>query len=64
MTIEQIKELLPDVKVNILGTIGLAGVSGRLEKFATITMPMTGCSYQVSWDAIARAINANEAITA
>jgi len=66
MTIEEVKELLPDVPVILLGkrarqTVGQ--VSGRKEAFATVTVRFIyggmedRLSQTYSWEAVTRAAN-------
>lgn len=59
MTIDEAKEQLPDVTVvPTFGVFLQCKTTGRKEKFATVT-PLAeawgGCSWQFSWEAIARA---------
>lgn len=51
MTIEEIKENLPEVRVKIDGKIYRTRVAGRLNDYADIL----GCSY--SWEAVQRVVN-------
>jgi hypothetical protein len=66
LTIEEIKDLLPDVKVATdSGNRKFIGkVSGRKNRFATVTVYTYGLtsSYEVSWPTVARAYNNNSAI--
>lgn len=59
LTVEQVKELLPDVRVHILGMTVTARVSGRKERFAAVFVPMQGSwlNFQFSWETVTRAVN-------
>lgn len=61
MTIEQIKEKLPDVKVKIGDKIHTGHVRGRLMDFAHVWVlgvptPNSQCSQEYSWETIQRAV--------
>lgn len=66
MTIEEIKEKLPDVKVKYQGKIYNAILTGRKNTFATIhtITEYNVQSFDYSWQAIERAINNDTALIA
>lgn len=54
-TIERVKEELPDIDIDLNGKIEKARISGRKEKFATVT---TGDhSFQYAWSTITNVLN-------
>jgi hypothetical protein len=60
MTIKELKEKLPDVKVNVDGKTYTGILTGRINKFATVTVhhPVWGKhNFEFSWQAVTRAIN-------
>jgi len=62
MTIEEIKDFLPKVKVRLNGKTFEATTSGRENGFCAVTVfkPFPGIpfqSWEFSWEAIARSIN-------
>lgn len=69
MTIEQVKRELPNVKVRIGRKVATGRVSGRLNKFATVSVTNEGTlhrntpiwmDWQFSWEAIAHAVTTGE----
>lgn len=61
MTIKKIKEKLPNIRVKINNRIYTGILSGKKNKFATISI-FIDCfpeyvNYEFSWEAIARSIN-------
>ena len=59
MTIDEIKERLPDVKVSFNGDVYNGVLSGRERQFPLVTIfhSMRAQSFEFSWSAIERAIN-------
>ena len=59
MTIEELKDKLPDVRVEFNGTLYLATVHGRKNKFATVAVHVGTGRYvtaEYSWESIARSV--------
>ena len=57
MTIEQVKDELPDVSVKWRGTVYRAGVRGRKNRFATVFLfDLPEVSAEWSWAAVARSV--------
>ena len=60
MTMLEIKSKLPNVLITIDGKIVTGRVSGRLNKFASVSeFGKLGSIFHFSWEAIERAINHN-----
>ncbi len=59
MTINEIKENLPDVKLLRDGKAYTGNIRGKKLKFAKVLIVGTGVDITASWEAIARAINSN-----
>lgn len=60
MTINEIKEQLPDVKVNVNGKIETCQIAGRKLDYPSVYTSIGRFEY--SWQAIERAINDNTAL--
>lgn len=61
LTVKEVKEMLPDVKVRLsTGKVVKASVRGRMNKFASVFT--SEGSYKFSWLAVTRAINGNHAL--
>lgn len=56
MTIEEIKENLPDVKIEFEGKVQSAHVRGRKNKFASVILK-NGLVFEYAWQTIERVIN-------
>lgn len=58
-TIEEIKELLPSVKVRVPGGVILGRLSGRLEQFAKVHIDLFGIRASVvfSWESVKNSLN-------
>ena len=68
MTVTEIKDFLPKVKLSIAGKVFEATTSGRENGFCAVTVykPFPGIpwqSWEFSWEAIERAINNKTALT-
>lgn len=63
MTIEEIKAELPPVRIKFAGKIYRGSVSGRLNRFATVSpIPTIALGFQYSWEAVQRAVNNNSVL--
>jgi hypothetical protein len=62
MTIDEIKEKLPDVKVKVFGEVYNGMLSGREKQFPLVYVFELRQSYAFSWHAIYRAVNNNTAL--
>ncbi len=58
-TIESVKETLPDVQLKSGNRINSAILSGRENRFATVTIN-NWYGFQFSWEAIVRSLNNQE----
>ena len=56
-TEDTVKGVLPDIQVKMNGKTYLGSVSGRLEKFAQVTVK--GGTFEFSWAALVRSLNTN-----
>ena len=58
MTVQEVKDKLPNVKVKLFGRVLTGHVSGRKKKYATVWVKSGGHIYdhQYSWQTVARAI--------
>lgn len=68
MTINEIKEKLPEVKICLEGKTFAGAVLGRNNPYATVTIKnalfgIPYCSFTFSWAAIERAINNKTSLT-
>lgn len=55
MTVEEVKEQLPDIRVCFNGVIQGAIVRGRKNRFASVIPHGDSGKFEVSWEAVARA---------
>ena len=64
MTIAEIKEQLPTVKINLNSRIVAGQISGHYNQFAAVNTKVDGIAmgWDFSWQAIERAINNNTAL--
>ncbi len=61
-TIEEVKEMLPAVKVRVGKRVVKGLVKGRKNKFATVFTPLG--SFEYSWLAVTRAYNSDKTLIA
>lgn len=63
MTVKEVKEQLPEVKVNLSGNIYTGHIGGRKLPFPRVHIrELCNASWEVSWETIARCINEGKAI--
>lgn len=64
MTIEEVKQELPSVRIIWLGRMWSASIRGRQNKFATVVLQDTlAAAFTFTWEAIARAITTKTPLT-
>lgn len=64
MTIKEVKESIPDVKISVNGKIYNGKVIGKLVDFPYVYIPELNAEYPFSWEAITRTINEASALKA
>lgn len=66
-TVARVKDELPDVPVRrIGGATVIARLTGRLNRFATLTMPgQGGCwvTFEVAWETVVSCLNRSRPVT-
>lgn len=64
MSIQEVKDQLPDVTIRYADypTTYPASVSGRLNRFATVTRIDNGMQWEFSWEAVTRAVNTGRSL--
>jgi len=61
-TVDEVKEKLPNVRVNVSGKITVGRVMGRKNRYATVHTSKG--SFEYSWIAVTRAVNGDYALKA
>lgn len=64
LTLDEIKAQLPAVTVNAGGRVYPATVTGRLNRFATVSFQLHGLrvSYEFAWPTVQSAVNGGQAL--